>query len=72
MNVKPILPQSHNLIRLSPIKPETYVQRMEEYKRLMKLIDASELKINKEVEIQKAMNDRRELESFAKKKLDII
>jgi len=72
VSIKSILPQSHNLIRLSPIKPETYIQRIEEYKRLINLIDVSDLKIDQEAEIQKAMNDRKDLESFTKKKLDII
>lgn len=72
MSVKSINQQAHFLISLSPIKPEAYLQRMEEYKRLMNLIDVSELKIDQEVEIQKAIMDKKELNAFAKKKLDVI
>lgn len=72
MSVKSINQQAHFLISLSPIRPELYVQRMEEYKRLINLIDASELKIDQDVEIQKAMMDRKELTEFTKKKLDVI
>lgn len=72
MSVKGIHPQSHILIKLSPIKPETYMRRVEEYKRLMNLIDKSEFKVDQEVEMEKAQNDRRELESHTKRKLDII
>ncbi len=38
----------------------------------MNLIDVSELKIDQEVEIQKAIMDKKELNAFAKKKLDVI
>ena len=72
MNFKGIHPQSHILIKLSPIKPEVYMRRVEEYKRLMNLLDKAELKVDQEAEIEKAKNDKKELESNYKRKLDII